>query len=121
MEVVNCKVAHIRPEYDNLREWMADSDNAYIGRRGVVFIDKVRFPPNDSIWANPFKITALKTRSEVITEYKKYILSRLNDPDDKIITWEKLLELKDKKLGCWCAPEACHGNVLMKLIEKRST
>ena len=28
---------------------------------------------------------------------------------------EKLPELKGKVLGCWCAPEACHGDILSEL------
>ena len=42
--VVNVKVAHIRPKYQNLQEWMQDTaNNVSIGRSGVVFIDKQRF------------------------------------------------------------------------------
>jgi hypothetical protein len=44
MSVVNCKVQYIRPKYNNLKEWMNDPNNIYIGRGGVVFIDKKRFP-----------------------------------------------------------------------------
>jgi hypothetical protein len=29
----------------------------------------------------------------------------------------RLHELKGKKLGCWCKPQACHGDILTKLIE----
>lgn len=28
-----------------------------------------------------------------------------------------LHELKGKTLGCWCAPLACHGDVLAELAE----
>ena len=35
MSVVNCKVKYIRPEYNNLKEWMDDENNYYIGRGGV--------------------------------------------------------------------------------------
>jgi hypothetical protein len=27
----------------------------------------------------------------------------------------RLPELKGKVLGCWCAPEACHGDILSEL------
>lgn len=112
MNIVNVKVAHIRPKYDNLKEWMKDSSNVYIGRRGVVLIDKRRFPEKDSIWANPFKIGDM-TREEVIKKYEVYIRKRLEEePELK----EQLLSLKGKTLGCWCKPEACHGDVLMRLI-----
>ena len=54
MSVVNCKVKYIRPEYTNLKIWMEDGNNIYIGRAGVVFIDKQRFPKSASKFANPF-------------------------------------------------------------------
>jgi hypothetical protein len=38
------------------------------------------------------------------------------DEDIKIA----LLNLKDKNLGCWCSPEPCHGDVLIKLIKEFS-
>lgn len=31
---------------------------------------------------------------------------------------EELLLLKGKTLGCWCKPEACHGDVLVELVTK---
>jgi hypothetical protein len=27
-------------------------------------------------------------------------------------------EIKGKTLGCWCKPEACHGDVLAELADK---
>lgn len=44
MQVVNVKVAHIRPKYNNLKEWMEDENNEYVGRGGVVFVNGERFP-----------------------------------------------------------------------------
>jgi hypothetical protein len=29
----------------------------------------------------------------------------------------RLGELRGKALGCWCAPELCHADVLAKLLE----
>ena len=47
MSVVNCKVKYIRPKYNNLKEWFDDyENNYYIGRVGIVFINKERFPKN---------------------------------------------------------------------------
>lgn len=54
--VSNVKVQYIRPKYKNLKEWMDDPTNEYIGRAGAVFIDGKRFPKKASIWANPFKV-----------------------------------------------------------------
>jgi len=53
--VVNVKVKYIRPTYHTLRDWMQNPQHEYIGRCGVVFIDKERFPKKASRWANPFK------------------------------------------------------------------
>ena len=61
-----------------------------------------------SIWGNPFKIGIDGTRSEVIAKYIEYLL---NKPE----LVERLPELKDKILGCWCSPLPCHGDVLEKL------
>ncbi len=113
--IVNVKVGNIRPKYNNLKEWCEDPDNIYIGRRGIVFVDKMRYPLNDSIWCNPYKIDKDGTRDEVINKYEVYIRNRLiNNPELK----EELKKLKNKNLGCWCYPEKCHGNVLMKIINE---
>lgn len=115
MSVVNCKVKYLRPQYQDLREWMKDDNNIYIGRSGIVFIDGERFPKKSSNFANPYKIGVDGTRDEVLTKYKKYIIKRLkNEPQLS----EELLKLDGKNLGCWCAPESCHGDILLKLIEK---
>ena len=115
MSIINCKVKYIRPKYDNLKKWMDDSNNVYIGRSGVVFIDKERYPKKASIFANPYKITPNTTREEVLERYKYYIIEKISNDKNYAI---ELLKLKGKNLGCWCYPEPCHGNVLLKLIEK---
>lgn len=112
--VVNVKVAHIRPEYNDLKEWMNDENNVYIGRKGIVFINNERFPKEDSIWHNPFKIDTDTTREDVLKKYVKYIKEKL-DGDPLLVN--KLLELKGKKLGCWCHPKLCHGDILVKMIK----
>ena len=45
-------------------------------------------------------------------KYRKYILSNKKLMND-------LKELEGKILGCWCKPLACHGDVLLELIEKK--
>jgi hypothetical protein len=115
--IVNCKVQYIRPEYNNLEEWINDDKNVYIARAGVVFINKKRYPQNSSKFANPYKIGKDGTREEVIVKYKEYIIKKLEN--DKSLINELLL-LKGKKLGCWCYPEICHGNILLELIDKYS-
>lgn len=61
-----------------------------------------------STWANPFVIGRDGTREEVITKFRAWIMS-----NTELI--RRLPELNGKVLGCWCAPEACHGDVLSEL------
>ena len=65
--------------------------------------------PSD--WGNPFEIGKDGTRAEVIAKYKAYILAK---PE----LLARLPELKGKRLGCWCYPKHCHGDVLVELIDK---
>ena len=118
---VNVKVKFIRPTYGDLREWMEDPNNVYIGRSGVILLPdhetgkKSRFPKKNSIWANPFKISSKATRETVIKQYREYISHKIaSDPKMKL----ELEKLKGKTLGCWCAPEPCHGDILLELLEK---
>ncbi len=117
MSVVNCKVAYLRPKYNNLKEWVGDSQNVYVGRAGVVFVEKVRFPKEASPFCNPFKVGKDGTREEVIQKFRGYMEARLKDNPDLV---KELVALKGKNLGCWCAPEPCHADVLMELIQKYS-
>lgn len=119
-QVVNVKVANIRPTYNNLQAWMNNSNNIYIGRKGIVFVEGKRFPTKDSMWHNPYKITEQMNRNDVLAMYKVYIEKKINS-DEKIngkTYLEHLLLLRGKNLGCWCAPEACHGDILIELINK---
>ena len=64
-------------------------------------------------WGNPFVIGKDGTREEVIRKYESmlreniYLMSAMNETfqDDSI-------------LGCYCAPLACHGDVIIKVLEE---
>ncbi len=115
-EVLNVCVKNIRPTYSNLHKWILDKEsNVYIGRGRVVFIDGIRYPLYDSPWANPYKITESQSREQVLKLYREYIEKKL---ESEPILINKLLELRGKKLGCWCKPECCHGDILVELIKK---
>lgn len=82
--------------------WRREPYDVYIGR--------------PSPWGNPFSHREgtqaryrVDSRAEAVTRYEDYIraspgLLRL------------LPTLRGKRLGCWCAPKACHGDVLVKLL-----
>ena len=58
-----------------------------------------------SIWGNPFVIGKDGTREEVVEKYRRWLLTQ---PD----LLGKIVILKGKTLGCWCKPQACHGDIL---------
>lgn len=60
-------------------------------------------------WGNPFSIGKDGTREEVVKKYEEWIKTQP-------LLLNSLNELKGKILGCWCSPQACHGDILIKLI-----
>lgn len=119
MSVTNCKVKFIRPQYSDLREWMEDPNNVYVGRGRIVFLPneegvKERFPKEDSLFCNPFVIGKDGDRDEVLEKYRIYLENKLKNK----IFMKRFLELKGKTLGCWCHPEKCHANVILEYLEK---
>ena len=74
-----------------------------------------------SKWGNPFTHIKNKetkaefivdSRSESITKYKEWIS---NQPE----LLNALEELRDKRLGCFCKPKACHGDILVELLQQK--
>ena len=63
-------------------------------------------------WGNPYRIGAYPAfdRGEVIVAYRAWLARQL--VDDPAF----LEPLRGKRLGCWCAPEPCHGDVIAELI-----
>jgi hypothetical protein len=61
-----------------------------------------------SKWHNPYTVS--KYGIEAITMFEVYIRG---SPLLKDIE-----ELRGKRLGCWCAPKPCHGNVLLRLLDE---
>lgn len=63
-----------------------------------------------SKWGNPFVIGKDGNRTEVVEKYRGWLLT------NKALI-KDLPELYDKNLVCWCAPQACHGDVLIELVK----
>lgn len=68
-----------------------------------------------SMWHNPFSVKQYG-REKCLELYETFIRGKLDNPEFK----RQLLALKDKRLGCWCKPEACHGDILVKIINELS-
>jgi hypothetical protein len=66
-----------------------------------------------SKWGNAFVIGRDGTRDEVIARYEAWLLQQ-----PELVG--ALGELAGKTLGCWCAPAACHGDVLARLANARA-
>lgn len=120
--VSNVRVAFLRPNYHDLRDWTLDPKNLYIGRAGIVFVHGQRFPPLPSIWANPFKAGRDGNRASVLKKFETYIRDRIASDPQRY----NLDTLRGRNLGCWCvsrtieegeaAEEVCHGQVLKRLM-----
>jgi hypothetical protein len=90
--------------FESLEAWLsADPKHVYIGRSNPHVAGA-----SQSKWNNPFKVDRLG-RAGCIAEFAKYVVTR---PD----LMGALHELDGCVLGCWCKPEACHGDVLVRLV-----
>lgn len=91
-------VVSMRGQHENLIAW-AEAEGKYqrIDRR--------------SEWGNPFEMPGDGDRAAVIDSYARHYLPH------KPSLLSKLDDLRGKVLGCWCSPEPCHGDVLVKEAE----
>lgn len=69
------------------------SDAVYIGR--------------GSPWGNPFKIGRDGSRDEVCDRYEREVLPHLD-----------LTPLVGKDLVCFCAPQRCHGDSILRKLRE---
>jgi len=67
-----------------------------------------------SIFGNPYTIGRDGDRNEVVKQYKIYFYDRIEKDKDfkESISW-----LKGKKIGCYCYPLPCHGDIIVKYLE----
>tara|TARA_B100000959_G_C14935691_1_gene605642 strand:+ start:679 stop:945 length:267 start_codon:yes stop_codon:yes gene_type:complete len=75
-----------------------ESYDIYIGRAGK---------GQDGKWGNKFY---KGTREENIANFEHYLL-------DSPELMADLPELLNKRLGCFCKPKACHGDILKRYAE----
>ena len=70
-----------------------------------------------SRWGNPFVIGKDGNREEVIAMYRDWAWSQVYALKN-VDNGDWLRQLRDKDLVCFCAPLACHGDVLIEMIEE---
>lgn len=73
-------------------------------------------------WGNPYShlpgtsaTYVVGTREEAISLYREWIKLRLRSNEVGLL--EALAGLRGRALGCYCAPEPCHGDVLAAAAE----
>lgn len=82
-----------------------ESYDVYIGR-AMPGLTASRF-------ANPYKIGVDGSRDAVIALYRKHLRQMMeDDPSAR----QELEALRGKRLGCFCKPKACHGDVLLEAL-----
>jgi hypothetical protein len=65
-----------------------------------------------SILGNPYRVLGEDFRDRAIRRFEEYARARISTDE----AWREAVKgLHGKVLGCWCAPKACHGDVLLKL------
>ena len=81
----------------NLRR---ESYDVYIGRPSMV--------------GNPFPITQSCTRNMSVRKYREWFDARIRQ-DAAFRSF--VLSLRGKRLGCFCKPDVCHGDVIVEWLE----
>jgi len=67
-----------------------------------------------SIWANPYNKEYRRGEITLEESLAKYEADIRSCPD----LMAKIPDLAGKRLGCWCKPKKCHGDVLVKLFKE---
>lgn len=86
-----------------------------VSERGAVYIGR------PGVLGNPFVLKSEAQRAEVVAMYRAYFEKRLKDPLFQNVLYD--LEVRARKgdlvLGCFCAPRACHGDVIKEYLERK--
>jgi hypothetical protein len=96
---------------------------------GAVYIGRKMWRLPESKWGNPFVFGTHGNREEVIDHFKRWLYATpekraeiiakfklrrtLYDGSGPLIN--DIHELRGLDLVCWCAPQPCHGHVLLRL------
>jgi hypothetical protein len=108
MDIINVKKAELNKRgINDFTEWSKNPESLYIGRNMEVYVAGTK----GSVWANPFPV-------------KKYGLDQCLVLYEEMVRttdlWNKLETLENKELGCWCKPDKCHVDILIKLLNEKT-
>ena len=82
-----------------------DPNDVYIGRGR-----------NNGLFGNPFTVK-IHGRDKCIELYREYFYNRI-ETDYQFR--KAVLSLKGKRLGCYCKPKPCHGDIILEYLENES-
>lgn len=79
--------------------------DVYIGRKGK---------GNDGYFGNPYPLLKGEDIGATLEKFKEYFLNRLEkDTEFKA----KVISLRGKRLGCFCKPKKCHGDIIANYLD----
>lgn len=100
--VANVRKAKLNKNgYADFKAWSSHPDHLYIGRNMTFYVPGAV----KSKWHNPFK------GEGACQKFEAYVRNGF--------LYDDLEELQGKVLGCWCHPDPCHGDVLVKLLNEK--
>ena len=88
--------------------------DVYIGRRGkFMVLHGGTGEGEDGYFGNPFPLKHESLRADVLAKFRTYFYERLGrDEEFK----RRVLALKGKRLGCYCTPSPCHGDIIAEYL-----
>jgi hypothetical protein len=70
-----------------------------------------------SPFGNPYPITHEVSREQVLRWYKQDFIKKIEKDE---VFRHQVLSLKGKRLGCYCKPLPCHGDIIKEWIEENT-
>lgn len=64
-----------------------------------------------TVFGNPFRVTETFSRGNAVIAYRDWI----HKPEQAGLRARIREELRGKDLVCWCAPNACHADVILEI------
>ena len=104
MVSVVCNVIQPKTQVINIMK-NPNGYDVYIGRPGLGF---------DGFFGSPCRIGRDGTREETIEKFTKYFRNRINTDE---MFRHRVKALRGLRLGCFCSPRLCHGDVIAKYLD----
>ena len=81
--------------------------STYIGRGSPFGNPYSHLPNTKAVWR-------VNSRGEAIAKYRTWFITKVRTD---AIFLKKVLDLRGKKLGCFCHPLPCHGEIIVEFLK----